>query len=78
MFFHKSEFLVFFLIVFPVYLLLRRHNTGMNLWLLAASYVFYGWWNPWYLVLIAATTTLDWYIGLRLAAPTREKRPGSA
>jgi alginate O-acetyltransferase complex protein AlgI len=69
MFFHKSEFLIFFLIVFPVYFFLRRHNTGMNVWLLAASYVFYGWWNPWYLVLIAATTTLDWYIGLRLGVP---------
>src|SRR5688572_18759947 len=74
MFFHKSEFLVFFLIVFPVYLFLRRHNTGMNLWLLAASYVFYGWWNPWYLVLIAATTTLDWYIGLRLGREGARKK----
>jgi D-alanyl-lipoteichoic acid acyltransferase DltB (MBOAT superfamily) len=74
MFFHKSEFLVFFLIVFPIYFLLRRYNTGMNLWLLAASYVFYGWWNPWYLVLIAATTTLDWFIGLRLAAPGASRK----
>jgi alginate O-acetyltransferase complex protein AlgI len=74
MFFHKSEFLVFFLIVFPVYLLIRRYNTGMNLWLLAASYVFYGWWNPWYLILIAATTTLDWYIGIRLAEPGSHKK----
>jgi len=66
MLFHTWDFLVFFLIVFPVYFFLRRYNGPMNLWLLAASYVFYGWWNPYYLILIAATTTLDWWIGLRM------------
>jgi len=74
MFFHKPEFLLFFLIVFPFYLLLRRSNGAMNFWLLGASYFFYGWWNPWYLVLIAVTTTLDWFIGLRLAEPGSRKK----
>src|SRR5688572_8266055 len=74
MLFHTWDFAVFFLIVYPLFLVARRSNGAMNSWLLAASYVFYGWWNPWYLVLIAATTTLDWYIGLRLGSPGSRKK----
>jgi D-alanyl-lipoteichoic acid acyltransferase DltB (MBOAT superfamily) len=45
MLFHTWVFFVFFLIVYPVYLLVRKHNRLMNLWLMLASYTFYGWWN---------------------------------
>ena len=38
----------------------------MNVWLLAASYFFYGWWNPLYLFLIIYSTALDYYVGLKL------------
>src|SRR6266498_5129872 len=59
MLFHTWVFLVFFLIVYPVYLLLRR-TRYMSLWLMAASYVFYGWWNPWYLLLLFGTSAIDY------------------
>ena len=42
MLFHTWVFLVFCLIVFPVYLLVRKHNQLMNIWFLIASYTFYG------------------------------------
>jgi D-alanyl-lipoteichoic acid acyltransferase DltB (MBOAT superfamily) len=60
MLFHTWVFLVFFLIVYPVYLLVRKNNRLMNVWLLIASYTFYGWWNPWYLLLLFGTSAIDY------------------
>ncbi len=66
MLFQTWAFLLFFLIVFPVYLLSRKYRWG-KYWLLAASYFFYGWWNPLYLILLAGSTVIDWGVGLALA-----------
>lgn len=60
MLFHTWIFLIFFLIVYPVYLLVRTRNGLMNLWLMLASYVFYGWWNPYYLGLLFGTSAIDY------------------
>ena len=60
MLFHTWVFLVFIAIVYPVHLLVRRHNGLMNLWLMLASYTFYGWWNPWYLLLLFGTSAVDY------------------
>src|SRR5271156_1191836 len=62
MLFHTWVFFVFFLIVYPIYLLVRRNNRLMNLWLMIASYAFYGWWNPIYLLLLFATSAIDYYM----------------
>ena len=63
MLFHTWVFFVFFLIVFPVYLLVRKNNRLMNIWLMIASYTFYGWWNPWYLLLLFGTSAIDYWHG---------------
>src|SRR5262245_9781882 len=60
MLFHTWVFAVFFLIVFPVYLLVKHNNRWMNVWLMIASYVFYGWWNPSYLLLLFSTSAIDY------------------
>jgi D-alanyl-lipoteichoic acid acyltransferase DltB (MBOAT superfamily) len=60
MLFHTWVFFVFFLIVYTVYLVVRRNNRLMNLWLMLASYTFYGWWNPWYLLLLFGTSAIDY------------------
>ena len=73
MLFHTWIFLAFFLIFYPVYLLVK--GTRLKLpWLLAASYVFYGWWNPVYLLLIFWATTVD-YLAVWAMARTRWKKP---
>src|SRR5947207_9870743 len=64
MLFHTWVFLVFCLIVFPVYLLVRKNNQLMNIWFLIASYTFYGWWNPWYLLLLFGTSAIDYWMVL--------------
>jgi D-alanyl-lipoteichoic acid acyltransferase DltB (MBOAT superfamily) len=60
MLFHTWVFFVFFLIVYPVYLLVRKNNQMMNIWLMIASYTFYGWWNPIYLLLLFGTSAIDY------------------
>jgi D-alanyl-lipoteichoic acid acyltransferase DltB (MBOAT superfamily) len=64
MLFHTWVFFVFFAIVYPIYLLVRRNNRLMNIWLMLASYVFYGWWNPWYLLLLFSTSAIDYLMVL--------------
>ena len=73
MLFHTWIFFLFFLIVYPVYLLLRK-TRYKNLWLLIASNVFYGWWNPLYLLLIAWSTTVDFLVVRRMAHAGRRKK----
>ena len=66
MLFHSWIFLVFFAVVYPVYLAVKR-TRFRSVWLLAASYVFYGWWNPLYLLLILYSTVVD-YLAVRAMA----------
>ena len=65
MLFHTWKFFVFFVVTCLGFALFRR-SRFKNLWLLIASYFFYGWWNPLYLVLIAYTTLLNYLVALRL------------
>jgi alginate O-acetyltransferase complex protein AlgI len=58
MLFHTWPFLVFLLIVLPVFFALRRTRLWLP-WLTLASYFFYGWWNPYYLILVCYSTLLD-------------------
>lgn len=67
MLFHSLQFLVFFSIVFSVYWLLQNHRWRLT-WLLAASCYFYMSWNPWLILLILASASVDYLVALRLAA----------
>lgn len=58
MLFHSWPFLVFLMVVLPGYFALRRTSLWLP-WLTAASYFFYGWWNPYYLILVVYSTLLD-------------------
>ena len=73
MLFHTWVFFVFFLIVYPVYLLVRRNNQLMNIWLMIASYTFYGWWNPWYLLLLFGTSAIDYLMVLLMQRSRRTR-----
>jgi D-alanyl-lipoteichoic acid acyltransferase DltB (MBOAT superfamily) len=72
MLFHTWTFAVFFVIFYPVFLLVK--GTRLKLpWLLSASYLFYGWWNPLYLVLIIWSTTVD-YVAVIGMSRSRRRR----
>jgi len=62
MIFNSLDFFIFLPIVYFLYLLLN--HRGQNIWLLLASYVFYGWWDPRFLSLIAISTAVDFFCGL--------------
>jgi alginate O-acetyltransferase complex protein AlgI len=59
MIFNSLEFLIFLPIVLIVYY--RLTHKQQNIWLLIASYIFYGWWDPRFLFLISISTTIDFY-----------------
>src|SRR5436853_5976233 len=61
MLFHTWTFLVFMAVVLPVLFALRRTRLWIP-WLLIASYTFYGWWNPYYLILVFYSTVLDFIL----------------
>jgi len=61
MLFHTWLFLLFFVVVYAVYVSLRKTRWWIH-WLLIASYVFYGCWNPLYLLLIVYSTALDYFV----------------
>src|SRR4051812_11083331 len=66
MLFNSLTFVVFFAVVLTAYWTLRSWSTRKNL-LLVASYLFYGAWNPPFAALLFATTTLDFWLGARIA-----------
>ena len=65
MLFHSFGFFLFFWIVFAVYWSLRQLRQR-NGWLVAASCVFYGTWNPWLVSLILFTAAVDYVVARRL------------
>lgn len=64
MIFNSIEFFIFLPIVFSIYWSLRNHLRWQNAFVIAASYLFYGWWNWRFLILIAFTSGCSWCSGL--------------
>ncbi|MBN1803684.1 MAG: MBOAT family protein [Sedimentisphaerales bacterium] len=72
MLFHTWPFALFFIIVYPTYLVLK--NTKLRFpCLLAASYFFYACFNPLYLVLISYSTLLDYFVVIGMEKSSRKK-----
>ena len=65
MLFQTLPFFVFFAILYPVYLLTKETRLRLPL-LLAASYVFYAWLSPLYLIPLAYATLVDYFIAGRI------------
>jgi len=72
MYFHTWPFVLFFLIVYPIYLILKGTRFGL-LFSLAASYFFYACFNPLYLILIAYSTLLDYMVVMRMERSRHRK-----
>jgi D-alanyl-lipoteichoic acid acyltransferase DltB (MBOAT superfamily) len=64
MLFNSSIFALFFATFFPVYLLVRRNIFWRNILLILSSYVFYGWWDARFLILVAISTSVDYLAAL--------------
>ena len=67
MLFQTIDFVIFLLIVFSLYWFLQKKPLNYkNFFLVLASYVFYGWWDWRFLVLIFLSSLVDFLIALEL------------
>lgn len=65
MIFNSFEFFIFLPVVFLLYWFVFANNLRwQNAFVVLASYVFYGWWDVRFLILIAITTLLSYLSGL--------------
>ena len=64
MLFNSIEFIVFLIIVYLIYRILPHRKQ--NIFLLIASYFFYGWWDARFLYLIIVSTSVDFSCGLMI------------
>jgi len=70
--FHSLDFIAFF--VFTTALYWSLSHRWQNLLLLVASYVFYGYVHPWFLILIGASTVIDYCAARGMEAWPRQRR----
>lgn len=66
MLFNSFEFLIFLPIVFLLYWFVFRGRQWQNLLVVIASYIFYGWWDWRFLLLIALTSLCSYGSGILL------------
>lgn len=68
MLFNSIEFALFLPVVFLLYwFVFGRSLRLQNLFVVVASYVFYGWWNWRFLTLIAFTSLCSWTSGFLIS-----------
>jgi D-alanyl-lipoteichoic acid acyltransferase DltB (MBOAT superfamily) len=75
MLFNSIDFLIFLPTVFLLYWFVFQKNlTLQNLFLLAISYLFYGWWDWRFLSLILICSGINYLAGLALASHKEDKK----
>ncbi|SDW21520.1 MBOAT family O-acyltransferase [Aequorivita viscosa] len=73
MLFNSIDFAIFFPIFFVVYWIVAKKLTLRNAFLLASSYLFYGWWDWRFLFLILFSSIVDFTIGKKIYAATNKR-----
>ena len=75
MLFNSLDFAVFLPLVFILYWFVAKKNLKLqNLLIVAASYLFYGWWDWRFLSLILFSTIIDYSVGLKLKTENNQSR----
>lgn len=72
--FNSITFIIFGILFFSLWPLLRSRNNRRWLYLVGASFVFYGWWDWRFLFLIIASGLIDFFAGLGMERFTRHKK----
>lgn len=65
MVFNSYSFFIFSILFFGVFYFLSKR--AKLVYLLISSYLFYGWWNPWFLGLIFLSTIIDFNVAKKIA-----------
>lgn len=67
MLFNSFEFLLFLPLVFLLYWFVFNRNLKLqNVFIVIVSYIFYGWWNWTFLLLIAITSLCSYVSGIAI------------
>jgi len=66
MFFNSIDFAIFFPTVFILYWIVAKNLTLRNILILVSSYVFYGWGDWRFLLLIIISSLVDFFVGQKL------------
>ena len=75
MLFNSIDFAIFLPVVFVLYWFITNKNLKLqNLLIVAASYLFYGWWDWRFLSLILFSTLVDYFIGRGLKTEEDQKK----
>jgi D-alanyl-lipoteichoic acid acyltransferase DltB (MBOAT superfamily) len=75
MLFNSFEFAIFLPIVFIIYwFFFSKTLTLQNLFITFASLVFYGWWDWRFLILLIASSSVDYFAALQIANTDDPKR----
>lgn len=73
----SSHIFLFWFLPFALLLYYATPKRGKSLVLTLVSCVFYGWWNPWFALLMLASTAIDYVCGEFIAredAPPRQRK----
>lgn len=75
MVFNSISFLIFFALFFHLYWWINNKGAvkWRNIYLIIASYIFYGWWDWRFLGLIAISSLADYIIGLKIHSATSKR-----
>jgi len=68
------QFLIFIIVALVLYSLVARRRNLANSILIVANFTFYGWWNPWFMILLLATTFNDFVAALIIERAPRYRR----
>jgi alginate O-acetyltransferase complex protein AlgI len=75
MIFNSLDFAIFLPVVFLLYWFVAGKSLKwQNVLIVAASYLFYGWWDWRFLSLILFSTLIDYTVGLKLISENRQTR----
>lgn len=74
MLFNSIDFAIFFPIAFIAYWIVASKKNARNIFLIIASYIFYGWWDWRFLLLIAFSSLVDFMVGKAIHKATSNKR----
>lgn len=75
MLFNSIEFLIFLPLVFILYWTVFKRNLKVqNILIIVASYIFYGWWDWRFLILIILSTLVDFYVGQKIYKNSGQKK----
>lgn len=74
MLFNSIPFLLFFVLFFAFWPVVRKNNTSKWIWITAMSYLFYAWWDWRFLFLLIGTGSIDYLCGKALYNSTKRRK----